>query len=431
MLTVSRVTTDIVTTITAILGEGLDEDTDITEDSILTDIGLNSLMLARVIVNLEERFGHDPFLDGSHAIVDIHTVGDLVAAYAEARPHVTKLCQPTPVQHGSVIELESVEDYLGPAKQRFFGNGYRRPTYRVQPVDTDNPSDLVAAVDVTYPEDWSLKRAGSDLRPHLSTVDVMILSVRSAEALLACLIGLTPVEVQGSMIRKLSVRAGSRPEESLLGLPLRATLRNTVPASDGEAGEADSTITVQVGVMQARVVLRHPARSASHVGAIDFGHFEERPSWHWGSGYRQDEQSIRAVLADTESLSAHASIGLHHNSVCGTRASHAPGPATLIDAFVTLLQLGQVLMYELDQIERARSDTLWMQQLVLCPSATSASEEWTSEERTSAELRIAQHQLLDLPSGTWRNLNFEGESGGIAMTAAFAHRIPNLEGSLR
>ncbi|OFL64963.1 MULTISPECIES: acyl carrier protein [unclassified Brevibacterium] len=87
MLTVSRVTTDIMTTITDILGDGLDDDIEITEDSALTDIGLNSLMLARLIVNLEQDFGRDPFSDGSHAIVDIHTVGDLIAAYAEVKPH--------------------------------------------------------------------------------------------------------------------------------------------------------------------------------------------------------------------------------------------------------------------------------------------------------------------------------------------------------
>lgn len=87
MLTVSRVTTDIMTTITDILGDGLDDDIEITEDSALTDIGLNSLMLARLIVSLEQDFERDPFSDGSHAIVDIHTVGDLIAAYTEVKPH--------------------------------------------------------------------------------------------------------------------------------------------------------------------------------------------------------------------------------------------------------------------------------------------------------------------------------------------------------
>ena len=342
----------------------------------------------------------------------------------------TELRAATPTHPGGVIELASIDDYLGPARQRFFGSGYRRSTYRIHPLDTDTDADLAAAVDVAYPTDWSRKKADSDLRPHLSTVDVMILGVRSAEALLTDLVGLTPDEVQAAMIRKLTVRAGTRPEESLNGLPLRATLKKSTPAPDGEDGEVDSTIIVQVGVMQTRVVLRHPAPSAPAAGVIDYALLDEDPTRHWGSGYRDDEQSIRAVTADTESLVAHASIGLHHSGACGTRASHAPGPATFIDAFVSLLQLGQLLMYELDQIDRAHSDTLWMQQLILRPSTASTSRETTAAE-TGAELRIADHQLLDLSTGTWRNLDFRGESGGITMSATFAHRIRHLEGNTR
>lgn len=87
MLTASRITNHIITTITDLLGDGLDDDVQITEESALTDIGLNSLMLARLIVKLEQEFGHDPFSEGARAIVDVHTVGDLVVAYAEVTPH--------------------------------------------------------------------------------------------------------------------------------------------------------------------------------------------------------------------------------------------------------------------------------------------------------------------------------------------------------
>lgn len=87
MLDTQKVTADIVRMITNILGDSIDDDTEITGDSVLIDIGLNSLMLARLIVSLEQKFEHDPFSEGSHAIVDIHTVGDLVAAYVEAGSH--------------------------------------------------------------------------------------------------------------------------------------------------------------------------------------------------------------------------------------------------------------------------------------------------------------------------------------------------------
>lgn len=46
----------------------------------LYDLGLNSLMLARLIIQLEAEFGVDPFTE-AEAIADVRSVGDLVGAY--------------------------------------------------------------------------------------------------------------------------------------------------------------------------------------------------------------------------------------------------------------------------------------------------------------------------------------------------------------
>jgi acyl carrier protein len=49
----------------------------------LLAIGLNSLMLAQLLVQLESAMGVDPF-GAERSIADVRTVGDLVAAYAAA-----------------------------------------------------------------------------------------------------------------------------------------------------------------------------------------------------------------------------------------------------------------------------------------------------------------------------------------------------------
>lgn len=104
------------------------------------------------------------------------------------------------------------------------------------------------------------------------------------------------------------------------------------------------------------------------------------------------------------------------------KSSHSLGFVTFIDAFVSLLQLGQVLMYELDGIDRGRSETLWMQRLVLRPSSHYEGRTSTAD-KALAKLRITDHQLLALPSGKWRNVDFAGDLGGIDLSATFAHRI--------
>lgn len=52
------------------------------EESLMGDIGLDSLDLAVVVVQLEQRVGVDPFRSGSGGV---RTFGDFVARYESAR----------------------------------------------------------------------------------------------------------------------------------------------------------------------------------------------------------------------------------------------------------------------------------------------------------------------------------------------------------
>lgn len=70
-----------------LLEEDLDEDEPVptlTGTEALTDLNLNSLALARLLIRLEAAVGVDPFADGELSIVDVHGVADLVAAYENA-----------------------------------------------------------------------------------------------------------------------------------------------------------------------------------------------------------------------------------------------------------------------------------------------------------------------------------------------------------
>jgi acyl carrier protein len=52
-------------------------------DSTITDLGLESLMFARVILRLEQELGVDPFA-ADMVVADVRTVDDLAAAYERA-----------------------------------------------------------------------------------------------------------------------------------------------------------------------------------------------------------------------------------------------------------------------------------------------------------------------------------------------------------
>ncbi|MFF3495285.1 phosphopantetheine-binding protein [Streptomyces sp. NPDC002795] len=52
------------------------------EDPLLT-VGLNSLLLAQLLLQLEAELGVDPFA-GDRSITDVRTVRELIAAYEES-----------------------------------------------------------------------------------------------------------------------------------------------------------------------------------------------------------------------------------------------------------------------------------------------------------------------------------------------------------
>lgn len=63
--------------------DGLDPSA-ITAEAGLHEAGVDSLMLARLLIQLEGEFGVDPFADGDAVISDMRSVTDLIAVYEQA-----------------------------------------------------------------------------------------------------------------------------------------------------------------------------------------------------------------------------------------------------------------------------------------------------------------------------------------------------------
>lgn len=81
MLALSDVRAAVVKEIETVLLDDADEISQVTGTEPIHDIGLNSLLLARLIIQLEAAVGVDPFAAGDATLADIRLVNDLVAAY--------------------------------------------------------------------------------------------------------------------------------------------------------------------------------------------------------------------------------------------------------------------------------------------------------------------------------------------------------------
>lgn len=331
---------------------------------------------------------------------------------------------------GQQILLQSIDDYLGPGETRFFSRGYQRAEYRVgdlvvTPVDAPD-AGVRGTVDVGYPADWSRKKDGTDLRPHLSTVDALVLGVQLAETHLAHGYGLDAAARRRMRLHKVVLRAGGAPQEELLDIPLAARLVETTRVP-GPGGRFRSVHDCTVGNLKVRCEIEHDIGSravqeARHSGLEDaLGPEKNR---FWGGGFKRRRHHIREVAVDLADFSARADVTFDAETepAAGGIEGDRHTAVSLIDAFVVNLQLAQVLLYELDSISRSESNTLWMMQTVL--EAAPEEPQGAGPGPYTARAGLSSRRLLPLRGGLWRSVEITGQLAGVNLRAGFAHELP-------
>jgi hypothetical protein len=312
--------------------------------------------------------------------------------------------------------LPAVDDILGPAARRFFGRGFRRVGYDVSELRTGCADDAPwasASVDVSYPSDWSRKAVGTDLRPHFSTIDALVLGAQLAER---CLLapGQDPAVLAGGWMSKVRITAGSKPQEDLVGLKATARRKSVRPAD--EPGFEVSVFDSAIGAMRVRSEVVHPAVALT---PGEWSPQELPEDRYYGAGFKARGQRIRD-LEVRDQTKATAVLELSDDGPPGSvglEAAYQPSPS-MVDAFVTALQLAQVMMYDLDGVPRQDSDTLWMRQTTM----TAAMPSKTRDIPVTTEL--ADPALLQMGGNTWRTFTVLAEVAGINVRSAVTHRLP-------
>ncbi|MEV4615214.1 AvrD family protein [Kitasatospora sp. NPDC049258] len=324
-----------------------------------------------------------------------------------------------------MMTISSVDDYLGAGAQRFFGAGYRRVEYTYGTVSLESfasgAATLRTHLRVAYPADWSRKKDNVDLLPHLSTVDALIIAVQAGDLLLTHTFGLEPEQRLFMRVRQVRIKAAGAPLEELDRLAVRAELLRT------EAPGRSSTVEVTIGAMRVRCEIEHP-RAAARAAVGDYADPDAllgpAASRYYGTGFVHRAQTIEEIVLDP-------GTGLARGSVLFP-GSAGPGPAQggieggyqpflgLVESFVTGLQLGQILLYELDGLARGRSNTLWMRGTTM--KAAGAAE--PLRDGMPITVRLADGALLERPDGIWRTADIVGGIGGTAMRCSIAHRLP-------
>ncbi|MGW6130260.1 AvrD family protein [Cellulomonas sp. NPDC055163] len=330
--------------------------------------------------------------------------------------------------------IGAVDAYLGPRETRFFGSGYRTVeaalhAVRVVHVRRDGTSGEPGATGLTARgvvdpgERWSTK-GDHDLAPHLSTPDVLRLTEAVALRLLATHLAAGPPP--GAWLDEVRVSAGRTPvEDELDGFDVRATLRDDGP----DTALLDltlATMTVRASVRGLAGAARRtgPAGSPAPRGAAVTAEVLPRPRRLTVDRVRLQGSSPAVAVAELvldEPPGADHPAGLpagprHDLGASGHRA------VTLVDHLVTGLQLGQVLLYELDGLDRARSSTLWMRSTTVLRARPPRA----AEPRSAVQAELRGSRVLVKGGVTWRCADIVSAGGGVTVVCSVAHALPGV-----
>lgn len=320
----------------------------------------------------------------------------------------------------------SIDELLGDGRERFFSHGYRSTNPQLRDVavsHTPPVSTLTAHAGLDVQGTWSVKGSAGQT-PHLGTTDVLVFAGRTAEILLAS--RYSPAILSDAHLTSILISGGSSPVEgSLAQLECHATLQTS-------PGGSTSILRCSVASMTATLEIAHAeAESAQspHESISELELLGRASTRLYGELWAQRQLSIERIRLDLEAGVAAGQLSLRELSAAvGPRSDRTGLEAAFshdlaaIEYFVATLQLGQVLLYELDALDRAESNTLWMRKTRITLSHPTARAARASDAGLQVQLRNSRVVLKE--DASWRCADIVGSLDGCTVVSSVAHRLP-------
>ena len=324
--------------------------------------------------------------------------------------------------------VEVIDDRLGSSRGRFFGEGYKNVTRRLTSVEVMPHSaaalgEVRGSATLIYDLNWSTKGSRGGLRPHLSTLDGLLMAANLVEAYMVHTHQLDAAERRRLWFSQLTFQASGTPDEELANFEVSAVHIDCVADPASMLGYR-STFRTRIGGLKINCVLEHErprnVGPAGRFAVIDdlLGPEAQR---YYGVGYRARTLQVRDLELDAGAGRVRAQVGSapQLREPDGVEACY-PKSLSILEGMVALAQMAQVLIYEVDGLKRSRSNTLWMRRA----SMTRLNPEEPSALSANATVTIEREKTLRLGVGTWRTFDLVGEFQGFVARAALAHQLP-------
>ncbi|MBD2801581.1 hypothetical protein ID854_14265 [Xenorhabdus sp. M] len=281
-------------------------------------------------------------------------------------------------------KLINADSYLGSSKTRFFSSGYKKVDYEIKD-EVILGNEYNSMLTLIYPDDWSIKNK-KNLNPHLSSVDVILMSAYASGKLL------NQFENSYYKITSMMICASHTPVERLTNIPINFGLNyceeEGIIYLQGKVGNMKSQLKVER--KKDNDILLTPVFS------------------------RKEFKSVNHEIKDILLEGKYKSEALVVKTILGRKTDYID----YIDAFVSSLQIGQILLYELDGITREESNNLWMRNIKL-----NETDAYNHKNSGTLEVTLENTNLISKGNDKWRSADIVANLNNIQVRCSVAHQL--------
>lgn len=329
----------------------------------------------------------------------------------------------------AMIHHPSFDIPLGPATDRYFGQGYKNVTHNLTRLRLSRSNQVgahhEAIAELCYPAAWS-RKGSRELVPHVSSIDTVALAASLLETAVVHTCDLGSAEAARMWVSHAKVSAGARPEEDLHHVAVTADIINVVRQPSGDLA---TTAMFRVGQLRGSMTLQHPPGIGEFyvLGAdkvSDLASTYPGRQLFYLSGYKTHDLHACDIAVDTteQTITATCAVNTSTPTAALVGAESAwPHSVSIIDAVLGAAQLSQILLYDLDGVDRASSNTLWMRKLEL--TATPPPRPIT--EPFPATVHVRRLSTINRSNQVWRSADLTvHDFAGVTGSCLLAHQLP-------
>ncbi|MBZ5979425.1 MAG: AvrD family protein [Leuconostoc gelidum] len=244
---------------------------------------------------------------------------------------------------------KNIDDIIGNSSTRYFGEGYRNVKYDIISKNMEL-SSVFEMFNITYPDQWSVKN-GQSINSHLSTIDGIILAVKSIEDYFIDL-GIPYEELAQFKIHDLVIKAGKALKENLDGVAVNFLVKNPESETVSFKGKVGSFSVV---VKLRKVSEKFSKTFTKEIHDYIFSEFKKSKICISDIKISEIHNNINAVYKINNEH-----VGSYFNGISNTVYS---GELSVIDGIVIVAELTEALLLEINNVDRDNSNLLIMRKI--------------------------------------------------------------------